>query len=130
MLNINAKQLASMQNKEDVKLAEWIIEDLKQAHPEDLAKYPNDLHVLMAYNGIQRATKYHFELKASYALFVQIMFMMAPNFDQYPPIKFILEDGTLDHDKKMSHVSKEMTDENWAAVKKRHNNDAWGLDKS
>ena len=82
---------------------------------------------LMVQDGLRRGGDYRIEWKSTLLSFVVLLFIVAPNFDRHPKArKFFNETETID-DAALEGLMDEMTDENWAAIERRYDPQAWNL---
>ncbi len=75
-------------------------------------------------SGISRARSHGFTWQSSIATFVTLMFRFAPNFDEYPPIRAILEAADADQEGRADQLMS-VSGEHWEAVEERFDPLAW-----
>jgi len=73
-------------------------------------------------SGINRARSHGFTWQSSIASFVMLMLRFAPNFDEYPPIRAIL-DGT--GEKRADRLLTDISGEDWMEVEERYDPRGW-----
>lgn len=75
-------------------------------------------------SGIARARSHGFEWQSSIATFVTLMLRFAPNFDEYPPIRAILDAAGAATEERAGQLL-EVGGEEWEAVENRYDPAAW-----
>jgi hypothetical protein len=73
-------------------------------------------------SGINRARSHDFSWQSSIATFVMLMLRFSPNFDEYPPIRAIL-DGT--GEERADRLLTEIRGEDWSEVEDRYDPSGW-----
>jgi len=80
----------------------------------------------MIRGGIKRAESHQIKLVENTEIFIGKMFEAAPNFDEQPEIKAVLDDETLSPDKRLEKLeSPAITKEIWEEVKNNYDENAW-----
>lgn len=74
--------------------------------------------------GIARAHSHGFTWQSSIATFVMLMLRFAPNFDEYPPIRAILESSPA-NEERVDRLLTEIPGEAWSEVEDRYDPQAW-----
>jgi hypothetical protein len=77
--------------------------------------------------GVERGQRHGITWESNLTAFVVLMFLTAPNFDEEPTVRRILDDGPMDPDFRMDHLWEETTDDTWTAVFGAYDADGWGL---
>jgi hypothetical protein len=96
-----------------------IARDLREHHPQDVAGLDDaELRTRVA-EGLELASRYGMKKKYSLALFIELLFMAAPNFDEYPPIRYILNHPAIPPDDRLDHIIRTLRDSEWDEVRKR-----------
>ena len=81
----------------------------------------------MVKGGIERAAAHGVEWKSTLLSFVVLMFLAAPNFDEYEKTaEFFAREKEIT-DENLEPFLDEMTDEDWEAVEARYDARAWTL---
>jgi hypothetical protein len=81
----------------------------------------------MVRNGIKRAESHLFKTAEDITAFVSIMFEIAPNFDEQPAIKSILDDSKFPPADRLERLwSPLVTDEDWEQAANNYNENSWG----
>jgi hypothetical protein len=79
----------------------------------------------MIHNGIARARSHGLTWQSSIGKFVGLMFAVAPNFDEYPPIRAILANSSVLPDERVPRMMERITGEQWAGASRRYDLSAW-----
>ena len=119
------KEVFSAANEDQVAAA--IARDLEANHPPVVSGIPPERLKLMIRSGMGRAKSHGLMKKYTVALFVEVMFLVAPNFDEYPPVAYIFRRQDLRPDDRMDLVVDTLTDPQWESVRRRSDPLAWGL---
>jgi hypothetical protein len=82
---------------------------------------------IMVANGIERARKHGIESELAIFRFVDVMFGVAPNFDEHSIPESFLAPGETHPDERVSTMINLMTAMDWEEVKKIYDPSAWGL---
>ena len=82
---------------------------------------------VMVRNGIKRARNHRIESELALFRFVDVMFGVAPNFDDHPMVKEFLAPHKSHPDERVALMVKLMTSMDWEEVKKVYDPAAWGL---
>jgi hypothetical protein len=86
----------------------------------------NELDVMVK-TGVERAKGYGIESELAIFRFVDVMFGVAPNFDEHPMIKEFLAPNENHPDERVAAMVSLLTAMDWEEVKKVYNPSAWGL---
>jgi hypothetical protein len=114
-----------------------VMDYLKEKHADATVQMPlekcavadlgDEIFREMVRGGIARARNHGIEWKSTLLSFVVLLFIVAPNFDRHPKArKFFSETETID-DAALENLMDEMTDEDWEAIEKRYDPQAWTL---
>src|SRR5438270_6392629 len=76
-------------------------------------------------SGVERARSHGFEWQSSIAAFVALMLRFSPNFDEYPPIRALLDENGAEREERAERLFTEITPEQWLAVEERYGPYAW-----
>ena len=69
--------------------------------------------------GFDRASNYGFRQKYSLSMFVQLQFLAAPNFDEYPTVRHLLTHTAFEPDNKIDRIIESMRDSDWDDIRRR-----------
>jgi hypothetical protein len=76
--------------------------------------------------GVSRARSHGFKWQSSIATFVMLMLRFAPNFDEYPPIRAILDSTSgFEPELRAERLVTEIRGEEWGEVEDRYDPVAW-----
>ncbi len=113
LLALGQQQLAACADAIDRDLVKVIYWHLRNYH----SKCVQHLHKPMLEHrivyGISRARKYALNTISDLAGFTALMFELAPNFDEHPSFRRVLQDPVLPPDAKMKRLSQVITDREW-----------------
>jgi hypothetical protein len=112
-LIIREEQFDAFLPKTDSEMIEFIIEHLQEETPELIDRIPLDGLQEMVGNGINRARSHKLSSLGNITAFVSIMFEIAPNFDEQPEIKQVLDDTNEPIDKNFDLLFEPRLDEAW-----------------
>ncbi|MBX3669487.1 MAG: hypothetical protein KF778_13900 [Rhodocyclaceae bacterium] len=79
--------------------------------------------------GIRRARWHGMTWESSIMKFVGLMFRIAPNFDEYPPIAALLARTDVAPDQLADLLFSEISGEQWEAAMERYDPAAWEFDE-
>jgi hypothetical protein len=80
----------------------------------------------MVVRGIERARGHGLTGQRAITLFVGLMFEVAPNFDEYPPIRALLARADRTPDARMDLLLDTLSPGQWHGALRRHDPAAWG----
>lgn len=75
--------------------------------------------------GVRRAGYFGLISRSSLMSFLVTMFLTAPNFDEYPLVRSILEDRSLEPELRMKLLWKRTSDPDWVSIRHMYNPKAW-----
>ncbi|HEY0457637.1 MAG TPA: hypothetical protein VGC97_00715 [Pyrinomonadaceae bacterium] len=137
MLKISSEQIRAFQPDADEAFVRRVSDYLRKNHAETQVHYPQGATTVaeigddaLAENvrgGILRASDYGINLKSTLLSYVVLMFMSAPNFDEYPKAAQFFKDAEVIDDEALETFLDEMTDEDWSKVEANYNAAAWSL---
>ena len=100
---------------------------LRDEIPEDIEDLqPNTLQYMIV-AGIRRAKSHGLITEANITAWVQIMFQIAPNFDQQAAIRDALENCPNNHKDKLDYVFDHTSDDDWDKAEDIYDADAWAI---
>lgn len=79
----------------------------------------------MVVNGIRRARSHGLTAEQPIGKFVGLMFGIAPNFDQYPPVRAILADPRVEPNRRVQALLDGLTTQQWTGAARRYDLAAW-----
>jgi hypothetical protein len=114
-----------------------VVEYLKEEHWDELVRLPSGEFLIeelpdetlltMVRQTASRARQFGMKLESSLMAFIVLAVVSAPNFDEHPLIRRILNDNSTQPDERIERLWDKTTEENWEAVEKNYDVDAWGL---
>jgi hypothetical protein len=107
MLVIRQEQIDTLIKGTDEEFVEFLVGHVKEEFPEKTAARDDETLREMVRGGIRRAESHGFKTAEDTTAFISIMFEIAPNFDDQPPIREVLDE------------------EAWAEAEKNYNEKAW-----
>ena len=81
----------------------------------------------MVKNGIQKARQYELTQEYSISMFVGLMFKVAPNFDEYPPIHSCLKTEDIPPNERIQLLLDTIEDRQWQQALASYDPAAWGI---
>jgi hypothetical protein len=124
---VRKTQITAFQDHIERDFAREIRRDLETHHPDLLVGIPPAQLDLMVRSGMRRARSHGLARKYSIALFVELMFLVAPNFDEYPPVATLLKDRSIGPDARFDAVVATTSEQQWQGARKRSNPAAWNM---
>jgi hypothetical protein len=110
----------------DDEWVEFLVAHVKKEDPEIATEYQDDALRSMVRVGIEKADRYGFTAAKDQSAFVSIMFEIAPNFDDQPEIKAVLEETQLPTSYRLDKLwSPAVPDEVWEKARDEYNEEAW-----
>lgn len=113
MLKISKRQLAVIGHSVEDAYAREMARYLREEHEEDVAAYSDEELYPRVEVAIDRAVRYGLTWDESITAFVAIMFTIAPNFDEQPAIRAVLEDKSVPPNLRIDELWGRTSDEDW-----------------
>src|SRR5229473_2749666 len=121
MLRIRPEQLKVFQPVTEAAFEERVIEYLREEHPDAvvpissgaptlLADLPDETLLEMVQVALRRARNYGMTWESTLTAFVVLTFVVAPRFDECPPIHQVLTDSTIDPDARIDALWERTTE--------------------
>lgn len=107
---------------------ELMVEHLREENPELLSTVHDSQVKLMVVNGIERARKHRLSSEESMMVFVSLMFAVAPNFDDHPAVKKMLDTeagGAPTADQRVKELTARLSDREWQEASRLYDGEAW-----
>jgi len=137
-LIIRPEQLEAFQAHAEVDFEKRVALHILEEHADVLvrlhgrtigvAEIPEEVLRKMIKSGLARARGYGMEHESSLAVFVSLMFAVAPNFDEHPLIRRVLLDEREPPDSRIELLGEHVTDENWEAAEQNYDPLAWNVE--
>lgn len=135
MLKVRTQQMQVFQSVAETAFLHKLVEYFYQQHPQVAVQIGDNLTVIcqipekelkvLVSNGIAYARTYGITSESSLAAFVVLMFVTAPNFDDHPLIKRLLEDEKVAPNDRIDSFWQHTTEQNWQVVKQNYNSKTW-----
>ena len=126
MLVIRQEQLDTLIKGTDEEYVEFLVGHVKEEFPEKTAERDDETLREMVRGGIRRAESHGFTTAEDQTAFISVMFEIAPNFDEQPQIKAVLDDEQFSPEDRFERLwSPLVPDEAWDEAAEKYNEDAW-----
>ena len=116
-MKLGAKQKAVLQEGAEKEYVARLSRYLRKDHAEAVKDLADDLLKERIATGIRRARAYGFTWETTIAIFVTFMFTVAPNFDDHPRIRKILQDRQIPANDRIDALLEKTTEQDWEAAK-------------
>lgn len=119
MLIIRQNQMQIFDEIDKQNFIDEVIREIREQHAaECMGLSVADLRLTVA-NGLERAVRYGLLKKSALSMFIQLLFVAGPDFDQYPPVRYLLTHPAIPPNDKIDSVIQSMQDADWAEMRKR-----------
>ena len=126
MLVIRQKQLDTLIKGSDEEFIEFLVEHVREEFPEKTAERDDETLRAMVKGGVARAESHGLTTAEDQTAFVSIMFEIAPNFDEQPQIKMVLDDENFAPEARIERLwSPLVPEEAWEEAEKNYSEKAW-----
>jgi hypothetical protein len=126
MLVIRQEQMDVLIKGTDEEWIEFLVGHAREEFPEKTAERDDETLRKMVRAGIRRAESHGFTNGEDQTAFISIMFEIAPNFDEHPQIKAVLDDQQFAPSDRLERLwSPLVTEEAWEEAEKNYNENAW-----
>ena len=124
MLVIRDAQMAALQRARDLAFARWALGYLRDAVP---AAVPDDDAVCLEriVAGLRQSRHYRFGTRSAVVRYVELMFELAPRFDELPGIRRALAGGERSPDLAIHSAKRLLGVEDWALIHATDREEAW-----
>jgi hypothetical protein len=137
MLVIRPEQFAAFDSVAEEDLQDRTIEHLRENHADETVRLPtgefkvqdlsDETMLELVKHGFKRAREYGFTWESSLVSFVVLMITVAPNFDEQPAIKEVLQDESVEEDLRIDKLFEQTTEEDWETAEAQYEQEAWQL---
>jgi len=124
---LRQQHLEALRPQADAAFAREVINYLQTKQQRLVADLPEDELEQRVLSGLARARQYGFKRNSSFAAFVTIMLDIAPNFDEQPAIRAILNDRSIHPDLRIDTLIQHTTERDWEQAKLHSNPEVWRL---
>ena len=126
MLVIRNEQKDTLIKGTDGEWVDFLVSQVKTEDPELQNEYSDDDLRLMVKSGIRRSEGYGITGAKDQSAFVSIMFNVAPNFDDQPEIRAVLDNERFPAPQRMENLwSPAVPDTVWDKAKEARDERAW-----
>src|SRR5215213_5083858 len=126
MLVIRQEQIDALIKGSDEEFVECLVGHVREEFPEKTGERDDETLRAMVKGGIERAENHGFTTAEDITSFISIMFEIAPNFDEQPQIRAVLDDEKFAPEDRIERLwSPLVTDENWEEAENNYNENAW-----
>ncbi len=137
MLKIRDEQMAAFEETAEAAFAKSTVAYLRENHADTIvqlpsgkckvAHLPDEVIYEMVWDSFQKAKAYGIDWQSTLRSFTVIRFIAAPNFDDHPIIKRLLKDENVPANERVDKLWENTTEQNWEAIEKNYNPEAWNL---
>lgn len=129
MLVIKKAQIQHFIAENEDELVRLIRQIMRECCPGRVEGYSDKILDGMIRLGLEKAKKYNFEKAETIAAYVTVMFEIAPNFDEQPVIKQVLEDKNYIVDDRFFQLWRRVDDKVWQTAEQGYDAKLWFPDK-
>ena len=128
MLVIRQEQIDVLIKGTEDEWVEFLVDHVKGEDAALSEKYSDEELRSMVKSGIKRSESHGITSAEEQSAFVSIMFKVAPNFDEQPEIKDVLDDARFRPPHRMQNLwSPAVPDSAWDKAKEEHDEKAWSF---
>ena len=102
-----------------------LLASIHKRYPEVVAGLPDELLLRRIEHGIEKASRYEIRSRFGVACFAQLMFLIAPDFDEDAVFRKRLQDRRFSPDRRIEILLQETKDADWEEAKRRCHPNAW-----
>lgn len=138
MLTIRDEQMEVFQPVAEAAFERELVEHLRGKYKDTpvhlpartipLSQIRDETMLRMVRDGIARGREYGISGSAALAAFVSLMFVIAPNFDDHPPIQNVLKDDKIRPDDRVDQLAERIAGEDWEVAKLGYDATAWNVE--
>lgn len=125
MLVIRQEQIQNFIAQNDDDLVRLIRQIMRECCPGRVENYSDKVLDGMIRLGLEKAKKHNFTKAETIAAYVTVMFEVAPNFDEQPPIKQVLEDANYIADDRFFQLWRRVDDKVWLDAEQGYDPKMW-----
>ena len=130
MLVIRQEQIQHFIAENDDALVRLIRQIMRECCPGRVENYSDKVLDGMIRLGLEKAKKHKFAKAETIAAYVTVMFEIAPNFDEQPTIKQVLEDDNYIEDDRFFQLWSRVDEKVWHDAEKGYDAKIWFPDKT
>jgi hypothetical protein len=126
MLVIRQAQIDALTMGSDEEFVEFLVNHVKEEDPELENEYDDETLREMVRGGIKRAKSHDFSTAEDLTVFVSLMFEIAPNFDEQPEIKAVLDNDKIQPEDRLEALWTEVVpEEAWEKAEENYDEEKW-----
>lgn len=129
MLVIRQEQIQHFIAEDDIALVRLIRQIMRECCPVRVENYSDKILDGMIKLGMEKAKKHNFAKAETVAAYVAVMFEIAPNFDEQPMIKQVLEDPNYVVDDRFFQLWQRVDEKVWQEAEDGYDAKMWFPDK-
>jgi hypothetical protein len=129
VLKIRKDQIDTFDQIAEERFVDKLIAYLKERQSVWVANSPDDELRRRVRWGINRARSHGMTWESAIMKFVGLMFRIAPNFDEYPPIAALLARTDVPPNELADRLFTDITTEQWEAAMQRYDPAAWEFEE-
>ncbi len=118
-MKIREEQIDEFRRQSEEEFVENVASDLRENQPDKVADIDEQELRRRVRFGLEKAQKYGMTGQYPIAMFIELMFMVAPDFDEYPLVNSILKDNQIPPNDRVDRAVAEMNEQRWGNVKVR-----------
>ena len=137
-LTVRREQMEVMSAVAEANFERRIAEHLRQSYPSSVVKLSDggefevfqlmeDSLLRLVHAGVSKARRYELTQESSIAVFVTLMFDVAPNFDEHRLCTVLLGDEEKPPDLRIDDVLSILTEKNFEAIRKDYDPSGWDV---
>lgn len=137
-LTVRREQMDVMSAVAEANFEGRISTHLRQSYPTSVVKLPDggefavsdlmdDTLNKLVHAGVLKARRYELTQESSMAVFVTLMFDVAPNFDEHRLCTVLLGDEEKTPDQRIDEVLSILTEKNYESIRKDYDPSAWDV---
>jgi hypothetical protein len=137
MLKIRREQFDVFQSVAEINFQKRLVDYLRVNHSDavvhlstgrmPVSQIPEEILNQMVRGGIARARSYGMSWESSLSVFVVLMFVAAPNFNDSPSIQSVLLEEKLTPNERINQLWDRTSEQDWQMVEQHYDADAWHL---
>lgn len=129
MLVIRQEQIQHFIAEDEIALVRLIRQIMRECCPGRVENYSDKVLDGMIRLGLDKAKKHNFAKAETIAAYVAVMFEIAPNFDEQPTIKQVLEDNNYIEDDRFFQLWQRVDEKVWQEAENSYDAKMWFPDK-
>ena len=118
MLKIRNDQIAALEQRQAGTIVRQLALALRADRPAETRALSDDELIRLAEDGYRKARGHGLQRRADVAMFLELM-LTAPDFDAYPPVRFILTHPDIAGDDKVGTIVERMREADWDDARER-----------